>query len=402
MAETPKASDPNGTQAPEPPTPESPTEAVPNASSEDARGISSAVLPGCDESDQTETPSGEDAPLAEESVPVQQEADTAEETDQSNASAHNSQPVTQDGGDPPPRDAATVEKVDTPNAAAGTNHEEGEEQNSEHKENERLMVKWTNRVSRYTLYLVIVGVVGAVISISALAVIFAQWSVMEAQREDTERLFQNDQRAWLTVEYDSEPAQIVTTKAPVGPTHRRSKVHSRRRHSAPAAVSRVKPPAEFTYAFYWKNVGKTAAHEVKAYFSSNDEYADFGDDLALVTKVQGELLDQTQWPSGRTSARFQISTPGVVLPSVREPANITATGGEEKADQTGRPIRHYFVGRIEYTDAFRRGHSLKFCFFVGHDKGQLHQCAAGNDADRDKPRPVSRLEKVLKFVNGTN
>jgi hypothetical protein len=87
-----------------------------------------------------------------------------------------------------------------------------------------------------------------------------------------------------------------------------------------------------------------------------------------------------------------IPFPETPIPKVLGPNTIAAVpfpvGGQEPTTfPDGTIFFSYFVGRIDYTDAFRIPHWIKFCFFIANANGDPQNCQEGNDEDRNSENP---------------
>jgi hypothetical protein len=142
----------------------------------------------------------------------------------------------------------------------------------------------------------------------------------------------------------------------------------------------------FKYEFFLKNIGRTAADDMSVhagYFVSPRAY---GSSAAGIAAFQDRQL------LGKTSASEINDADIVATSSVAKalarasstPDPFVMVGKVPITPRDGVEIVSYLVGRIDYSDAFRVKHWLKFCYLVNNSDGELQNCAVGNDEDRTR------------------
>jgi hypothetical protein len=168
--------------------------------------------------------------------------------------------------------------------------------------------------------------------------------------------FRIDERAWIEI---APPTPIL--KVPASTTY---------------------GGALFTYDFFLKNVGKTAAFEiaVRAPRGAIDGGLSLGDDSAQIKRLQ-EKLSHDLFGSKLTSNDEVIllseRNAKTLGPGVNSFSAFQLNGQEPRFERY-----RFLVGRIDYKDAFSISHWSTFCFFVDTG-GALRYCREGNDEDRN-------------------
>jgi hypothetical protein len=175
-------------------------------------------------------------------------------------------------------------------------------------------------------------------------------------RQSTES-FRIDERAWLEIQ-------------PMSPT-----LYSPRN---------IKFPAVFSYEIYLKNLGKTEARDVHLRFSPNVQGSiEKGDEPSFAEFEQEKLL-LGKVPSASGIPIFN-PIPAVLAPGELPTAPLLWHGQEPTEGQWV----DYFIGRVDYIDAFGVNHWHKFCMFPGDAKGNLWHCKYGNDEDHNQELPTN-------------
>lgn len=213
------------------------------------------------------------------------------------------------------------------------------------------------------------GVEAATLVAALAAAIFAYRSFGEVKRqaESTQKQlehsiesFRVDERAWLEIE-------------PPGPVLK-------------MAASPAIGGALFTYDFYLKNVGKTAAFNiaVRAPRASIDSGIELGDNPRGIALLQKQIM--TKGFFGGVSPSDEIillseRNAKTLGPAVRAFSPFQLYGQEPRFQRY-----RFLVGRIDYEDAFSISHWTTFCFYVDTG-GALRYCREGNEEDKNPETP---------------
>ena len=192
-----------------------------------------------------------------------------------------------------------------------------------------------------------VEVIGLMVLIWYACTTYRQWKTMDATLNETANNFGIDERAW--VEIESIKLRTVT----------------------PPSLQ-IKIPS-FVYDVYTKNFGKTVARDIVLKRVTSMD-ANHGDILARgIAMAQDRLLaDQGGEPSQVPSLPIPKSLPPNT--PVHAPFSLGGTGPHDG-------FFNYLIGRIDYVDAFRVAHWMKFCFVITDNQGKIDICQTGNDED---------------------
>ena len=198
-----------------------------------------------------------------------------------------------------------------------------------------------------TLLEVVVG--AAVISYTIVASL--QLSTMNKTYRSTVESFRVDERAWVEI----EPIKpILLTPAD------------------------QQFSATYTCDIFLKNVGKTSAFNIEARASdvmSIDGWDDKADD---VERTHNMLY------SPEALADISLAhVPRVLAPNSTSPVPFRLTYQATKPFPSWHNEVHYLIGKVNYCDQFNVAHSLRFCFFVSNNRGEIWACKNGNDEDRN-------------------
>lgn len=146
-----------------------------------------------------------------------------------------------------------------------------------------------------------------------------------------------------------------------------------------------KTTTTFRYDIVPRNVGKTTAYDVEIRGYETHASGEWGSNTEAIASLQDR----------RMMGKYKEVETGEPIPFPSFPMqraigpNTTATisaslGGQGPTTfRDGTMYFSYFVGRIDYTDAFKVSHWIKFCFFIEDEKGQIGYCREGNDEDRN-------------------
>jgi hypothetical protein len=140
--------------------------------------------------------------------------------------------------------------------------------------------------------------------------------------------------------------------------------------------------AVFGYEIYPRNVGKTAARNIK-YRSLPSPFTSItaGSDIGWTAFQQQLLLKQV--PSAHDIPLSRLE-PHVLPPNtVAAVPFTTSINAQEPQVFPASSYVHYLVGRIDYCDQFKIPHWLTFCYYVADSKGNLKPCEEGNDEDQN-------------------
>ncbi len=176
--------------------------------------------------------------------------------------------------------------------------------------------------------------------------------------------FRIDERAWIEI----EPPKPVL-KVPASPVY---------------------GGALFTYDFFLKNVGKTAAFDiaVRAPRGAMDAALSFGDDSSQIDRameaVRAGRIFSTASPSDKVILLSERNSK-TLGPGVRAFSAFQMYGQEPRFERY-----RFLIGRIDYNDAFSVSHWHTFCFYVDTG-GALRYCLEGNNEDRNpESSPASK------------
>jgi hypothetical protein len=135
----------------------------------------------------------------------------------------------------------------------------------------------------------------------------------------------------------------------------------------------------FRYELYPKNIGKTAATDIKITVlrGSQESSITLGDNASNINRSQDMLVNGALSDIPRVNPISNVLAPNTVatVPFIMD--------GQAPQIFTKDEWVSYLIGRIDYTDAFNIPHWLKFCFFVVDARGTLWNCKGGNDEDRN-------------------
>lgn len=258
---------------------------------------------------------------------------------------------------PPPANPAPVNPPAKP-SRSGSRDGKQKSQNSAEEGGESAEIPQGNLrqlVEKIEITDWIIAVATAIIAIATIVnveVVDLQWAEMKSTREDTERLFRTDERAWI----DLGETRILDSREETG------------------------NPTTFVYAIPLKNVGKTLADNVVVRMYNSSEPFDFGskaDEVARIQDVALVNLDMTHRHIDGDA--FSEYMPKVIAPNSTTAVPIYALGMFPADQVKGGPGRSYMIGRIDYTDVWGTSRWTKFCLYVATHRGDLRYCAAGND-----------------------
>jgi hypothetical protein len=193
--------------------------------------------------------------------------------------------------------------------------------------------------ARATVWMVVLNFPLAVAA--AVGLWFSHETLLEqrASAKSAEQTFQADERAWVLI----PPLTVIDTK------------------------SRDGQLLAFSYELSLKNTGKTAAHGVVARLLSFQDSPDFekkADDIAAIQN-QAHFGDALK----PKAAESQVFSPPVSAPATLAPAEVISvtrllTARVPEYQQHPGGWFSYFVGRVDYVDAFGVPHWLTFCQFA--------------------------------------
>jgi hypothetical protein len=178
---------------------------------------------------------------------------------------------------------------------------------------------------------------------------------------NAEVFFRTDERAWIEIEA-IQVSSIFPASPPFGKI--------------------------FKYGLYPKNVGKTVARNVRIHVENPDASADLGSNIHAI-----RLSQEQKWKDSATGKRITIPDnpgPQVLAPGAKSPVPVFIAGQEPKHYPDGNWRYTYFIGRIDYIDAFDVSHWINFCFVVSNTEGHLANCQYGNDEDHN-PEPIPKF-----------
>jgi hypothetical protein len=269
------------------------------------------------------------------------------------------------GGSPVERTAKRIPPQDTPNNQCGVLSDEPpiipdvpppqiHRVNPERrKDNTPSWKKWAE--------LTALGVAIGVLIVNSVQSFYTRRQADYAQRQldAAQKAFRMDERAWIEID-PIVPVLFVPRQGVFG--------------------------AMFNYKISLRNVGKTAAHDVR--FRASPGGITPLTTLAVSRAVMWEqdylLLGKV--PTGRD---IPIEKPmqKVMAPNVAIPVPFTFSGQEPKIYPSGNQIIQYFSGRVDYCDAFQVAHWMKFCFYPARADGEPWNCPVGNDEDKNTEDP---------------
>jgi hypothetical protein len=208
-------------------------------------------------------------------------------------------------------------------------------------------------IKKATQYAVVAASIYALISILIWCQMIKQNKIANAQLRQSIESFRIDERAWIEIQPIALP-------------------------SNPAARL-----GAFRYELYPKNVGKTAATDIKIYVprGSMDSSITLGDNAPNISRSQDMLVNGALSDIPRVNPISKVLAPNTVatVPFIMDGQAPQYFSKDEWVS--------YLIGRIDYTDAFNIPHWLKFCFFVVDARGTLWNCKEGNDEDRNPELP---------------
>ena len=141
----------------------------------------------------------------------------------------------------------------------------------------------------------------------------------------------------------------------------------------------------FRYQIYPKNVGKTAATDIRinALRGTALNSITMGESASQLSMLQDKML----LPGGPLSDVPRANPVSKVLaPNTVATVPFIMDGQAPQIYPKDEWVA-YLIGRIDYNDAFKVPHWLKFCFFVVNAKGDLWNCKEGNDEDHNPELP---------------
>jgi hypothetical protein len=150
-------------------------------------------------------------------------------------------------------------------------------------------------------------------------------------------------------------------------------------------IQPISASSNFRYQIYPKNVGKTAATDIKisALRGSANSSITMGNSASQVTILQDKMMGE----NGALSDVPRVNPISKVLaPNTVSAVPVVMDGQAPQIFPKDEAVS-YLIGRIDYVDAFKVPHWLKFCFFVVDSYGNLWNCKEGNDEDRNPELP---------------
>jgi hypothetical protein len=177
------------------------------------------------------------------------------------------------------------------------------------------------------------------------------------QAGDAETFFRTDERAWVEI------GKIDTRVLPPNPPFR----------------------TIFKFGIYPKNYGKTVATDVRIHIDNVDTWGSFNDSKRGIRMFQDQLFHE----SGSAKRHRTPDKPGpqTIAPGELSIVPVYSAGQEPRRD--GDNFTYTFIlGRIDYIDAFRVQHWMRFCFMVTNASGELAHCQYGNDEDANPETPT--------------
>jgi hypothetical protein len=197
---------------------------------------------------------------------------------------------------------------------------------------------------------------------AAIAATSASNTAANALRASVEQ-FRVDERAWIEIEPPTPALKVPASDTYGG--------------------------ALFTYDFFLKNVGKTAAFgiAVRAPRAVFDGSLSLGDNKAGIDRMQKQLK------SASILGKLAPSDEVILLsernsrtlgPGVKSFSPFQLYGQEPRYERY-----RFLIGRIDYYDAFSIAHWNTFCFFIDHG-GALRYCREGNEEDQNPENEPSK------------
>jgi hypothetical protein len=216
--------------------------------------------------------------------------------------------------------------------------------------------------ARATVWMVVLNLPLAVAAVVGLWFSHATLVEQRASAQSAEQTFQADERAWVMI----PPLRVIETK----------------KNPNGAVLA-------FSYELNLKNTGKTAAHgvivKILSFQNPIELQASVKDIAAIEDKERfGESLKSQE--AEAQVIRAPASAPGTLAPA--EIISVTKFLSAYPPNYQQRDTFTYFIGRVDYTDAFGAAHWLTFCQFVPSDAGELRYCAEGNDRDPELAKPA--------------
>jgi hypothetical protein len=207
------------------------------------------------------------------------------------------------------------------------------------------------------------AIIAAVFAYRSFGEVKRQADSTQKQLEHSIESFRIDERAWLEIEPPSPVLKMAASAAIGG--------------------------ALFTYDFYLKNVGKTAAFNiaVRAPRAAIDSGIELGDNPRGIALVQKQIM--TKGFFGGVSPSDEIillseRNAKTLGPGVRAFSPFQLYGQEPRFQRY-----RFLVGRIDYEDAFYVSHWSTFCFYVDTG-GALRYCREGNEEDKNPETPPTK------------
>jgi hypothetical protein len=146
----------------------------------------------------------------------------------------------------------------------------------------------------------------------------------------------------------------------------------------------ITPSATFRYQLYPKNIGKTAATNITINALRGGQLGSItmGESAYQISMLQDKMI-----PGSALSDVPRVNPVSKVLaPNTVATVPFIMDGQAPQIFPKDEWVA-YLIGRIDYNDAFKVHHWLKFCFFVVNAKGDLWNCREGNDEDNNPELP---------------
>jgi hypothetical protein len=136
----------------------------------------------------------------------------------------------------------------------------------------------------------------------------------------------------------------------------------------------------FKFSLYPENTGKTVARNVKINIENISAMAEFAENSHAIRMTQDQLFRQ----QGTNKRATLPDTPGPqdLAPGQTALVPIYTAGQEPKSFGKSSMVT-IILGRIDYMDAFKVRHYMRFCYVIANAKGELYHCKYGNDDDNN-------------------
>jgi hypothetical protein len=140
------------------------------------------------------------------------------------------------------------------------------------------------------------------------------------------------------------------------------------------------PFAIYTYEIYPKNIGKTQARNItiRTPEGSSGPWI-MAESKGAIEHLQQQFARLPPIPGPRTLGGGETS-----------PVPIVLAASAPMVTQGKVPYYSFFVGKIDYTDAFDIQHWITYCYVVYDAQGELKNCKYGNDEDRNSETPPKK------------